>query len=168
MIWPLRIRIAIGPCRAGWEALYDRRMLRRTSISGFATLVAVVTMTLAACGGSSGADPVAAGRTIYGDHCSSCHGATGGGQVGPSFDDVLAIWPSCADQIEWVSLGSDGWEAAHGSAYGAQGTPVAGGMPGWKDTLQPEEIAEVVAFERVQYGGGDRASVLADCDVSGG
>jgi len=117
-------------------------------------------------GGDSGDDPIRAGRTIYGNVCSVCHGSTGGGGVGPAFDEVTSTWPECSDHIEWVSLGSDGWKASHGDTYGATGKPVKGGMPSHKDSLTLDEIRRVAAFERIQYGGAERAATLAACGLS--
>jgi mono/diheme cytochrome c family protein len=105
------------------------------------------------------------GRDVYGDNCSSCHGDSGGGGVGPSLENVLATWPSCADQIEWITLGSSRWKVVHGTTYGANETPIGGVMPGHDETLSPDEIAAVAAFERVQYGGGDEATELAACGI---
>jgi len=129
-------------------------------------LAAVATILLvAACGGTADSDPITAGRTIYGDRCSSCHGSSGGGGIGPDLHTVLTTWPACAAHIEWVTIGSDGWTAAHGDTYGATNKPVTGGMPAHGTLLQPVEIAQVAAFERVQFGDGGRDAVLADCGL---
>ena len=90
--------------------------------------------------------PLAAGAKIY-QQCASCHGATGEGGVGPSFQNgVLAKdWPKFQDQIRWVSLGSAGWP---GDTYGANNKPKKGGMPAWATQLTPLQIAEVVRYER--------------------
>ena len=121
---------------------------------------------LAACGGSGTPEALVAGRTVFGDHCSTCHGSSGQGGVGPALSGVAATWPSCADHIEWVTLGSDGYRAAHGDTYGATAKPVIGGMPAHRDLLTADEIAAVAAFERVTYGGIDAATALADCGVA--
>jgi len=144
---------------------YDHPMLRTVRRLLVAAVVAIALAT-AGCSESGGA--LTEGRTIYGDHCSSCHGATGNGGVGPSLHTVTETWPSCADHIEWVTLGSDGWEAAHGSTYGATSRPVTGGMPSHASLLQRDEITEVAAFERIQFGGADRDAVLADCGLEAG
>jgi len=120
---------------------------------------------LVACGGGGG-DPIRQGRGVYGDACSACHGDAGQGGVGPILAAVRETFPSCSDQIEWVALGSDGWRATHGDTYGATAKPVQGGMPAHAEALEPDEIAAVVAFERVRYGGGESASVLADCGLA--
>ncbi len=127
----------------------------------------VVTLFAVAC--APGGDTPAAlrkGRDVYGDRCSSCHGSTGEGGVGPSLKNVRSTWPSCADHQEWVALGSEGWKLAHGPTYGANNAQVTKVMPGHADTLSEEEIAAVAAFERVQYGGGDATSELAACGLA--
>ena len=100
--------------------------------------------------------PLANGATIF-QNCASCHGASGEGGVGPSFQNgaVGKTWPKFQDQIRWVSLGSSGWP---GNTYGAQNKPKKGGMPGWSTavsggTLTPLQIAEVVRYEREVLAG---------------
>ena len=97
------------------------------------------------------AGPLAAGAKIY-QTCASCHGATGEGGVGPSFQNgVLSKdWPNYKDQIRWVSLGSAGWP---GDTYGANNKPKKGGMPAWASQLTPLQIAEVVRYEREVLSG---------------
>ncbi|HZD04774.1 MAG TPA: cytochrome c, partial [Longimicrobiales bacterium] len=68
--------------------------------------------------------------------------------------------------IEWVSLGSTGTQAAGNSTYGDQDKPIKGGMPEWDSSLSPEQIAEVVSFERVRFGGANADEVLADCGLA--
>jgi len=95
--------------------------------------------------------PLAEGATIY-QNCASCHGGSGEGGVGPTFQNgVLAKdWPKFQDQIRWVSLGSTGWP---GDTYGANNKPKKGGMPAWTGTLTPLQIAEVVRYEREVLSG---------------
>jgi mono/diheme cytochrome c family protein len=99
--------------------------------------------------------PLAAGQTIYGQ-CASCHGASGGGGVGPALagGDLAQVFPDYKDQIKWVSLGSNGWPSA---TYGAINKPKKGGMPSWAadagGSLTPLQIAEVVRYEREVLAG---------------
>jgi len=126
----------------------------------------LVAALLAACGGTSAPrSPLDQGRSIYGNVCSACHGSRGDGGTGPSLHDVLGTFPSCADQIEWVTLGSKRWQETHGETYGATNKPVNGGMPSHEASLSADEIARVVAFERITYGGGVEEGVLRDCGV---
>ena len=97
------------------------------------------------------AGPLAEGAKVY-QTCASCHGASGEGGVGPSFQNgaVGKTWPSYKDHIKWVSLGSAGWP---GDTYGAQNKPKKGGMPAWTGQFTPLQIAEVVRYEREVLAG---------------
>src|SRR4051794_11518896 len=98
--------------------------------------------------------PLAEGATIYANNCASCHGSSGEGGVGPSFQNgsVTATWPNYKDHILWVELGASGWPSP---TYGAKNKPVgAGGMPSFKGTLTPAEIVMVVRYEREVLAGG--------------
>lgn len=131
-------------------------------------LLAVAAVLAAACGGGGEPSALDEGRSVYGDVCSVCHGSRGQGGVGPAFDDVVATWPSCVDQIEWIRLGSEGWKAEKGDTYGASAKPVDGGMPAQAGNLTEAQIAAVAAFERITYGGAEEALTLADCGVPAG
>jgi hypothetical protein len=112
-----------------------------------------------------GAAFIGEGRGLYTSvGCAGCHGANGGGGQGPAFANVLATFSSCADHIEWVLLGSAGYQALGLSTYGDLAQPIAGGMPGHANLTQ-DQLASVVAFERVAYGGGVADEVLADCGL---
>lgn len=107
-------------------------------------------------------DPLTVGGQIYADQCASCHGAEGQGVSGPALDggDVLKTWPDYKDHITWVEEGSDGWKSVHPGAttYGAQNHPLQSGMPSFKDTLSPGDIALVVRYEREALSGADPTS----------
>lgn len=124
-------------------------------------------------GGGGGTDFVALGEQIYsggaisGIQCAGCHGAQGQGTaVFPSLTGVLTTFSRCADHLEWVALGSAGFNAAGRPTYGDTGKPVTQGMPGFATTLSEEQLAAVVAFERVRFGGADRETVLTDCGLA--
>lgn len=103
-----------------------------------------------------GPGPAALGEELYaGSGCAGCHGGTGGGGVGPAFTSgaIYETWPTFEDHFEWVRLGSNGWSAERGGTYGANDTPVAGGMPGFaEETLSDAELIYVVLHER-ELGG---------------
>ena len=126
----------------------------------------VVVVIASGCAPSDEPDALRQGRSTYGEVCSICHGARGEGSVGPSLENVADTWPLCSDQVEWIALGSEGWRSQHGETYGAPNIPVAGGMPGHGDRLTLEEIRRVAAFERVDYGGIDSETALAQCEVA--
>ena len=113
--------------------------------------------------GGSGAF-LSVGQQLY-TTCAACHGANGGGGVGPALGTVLNTFGACATQVEWVSLGSRGFTAAGNTTYGDLGTPISGGMPGFDGSLSAEQIASVVSFERVRFGGGDPDQTLIDCGL---
>jgi len=127
------------------------------------------------CDGSEyGVDEVSfftIGQEIYtgSGRCAGCHGDDGGGGTGPAMSGgaVLVTFPgdSCTEHITWIQLGSDGWPDA---TYGANATPVGSSgaqMPGFIDSLTPEELAAVVIYERVAFGGQSLDDAEADCGV---
>ncbi len=99
------------------------------------------------------ATPLSLGEVQYGG-CASCHGATGGGGVGPALGTVLEVFPDYRDHVMWVKLGDAGWPAA---TYGATNKPKAVGMPG-HPTLTDAQLAQVVLYERAAFAGLDPAS----------
>lgn len=137
--------------------------MRHTIVS-----IALLAVVLAACGESGPKTPIEEGRSIYGDVCSVCHGKRGEGGVGPALSSVAATFPDCADHIEWISVGSDGWKETHGDVYGANATPIAGGMPAQAGSLTAAQIALVAAFERVEYAGNAESDALAACGAPSG
>lgn len=71
------------------------------------------------------------GAALYSTNCASCHGADGGGGVGPALGGgaVVEAYPDEADQIAVVTDGRNG-------------------MPGFGNDLADEEIQAVVAYTR--------------------
>lgn len=120
--------------------------------------------------GGGGADFIAMGEELYtgAPSCDGCHGANGEGGVGPAFGGVVSTFGSCADHIEWVTLGTSGFQAEGRATYGDTDKPVGGGgtMPSFGSSLSPEQIASVVAFERVRFGGANPEETLADCGLA--
>ena len=127
--------------------------------------VPALLLVLTACAGADTSSPLKEGRTVYGNVCSACHGDAGQGGVGPGLAGVVDTFPSCTDQIEWISLGSEKWSQDHGDTYGALDKPVAGGMPSHAQSLTPGEIALVAAWERSTYGGIDDQIAISQCDI---
>ena len=111
--------------------------------------------------GEHEASNVLLGGEIFAASCAVCHGATGGGGAGPALagGSVLETFPegACQSHIEWVTLGSAGF-----TTYGAQNEPVAGGMPAF-GSLAETELAQVVLYERVEFGLEDEQAAEADC-----
>jgi len=114
--------------------------------------------------------PVEQGGLIYkSSACSGCHGASGGGSSSvPALTGVLETWPDFRDHMMWVRLGSNGW-SEFADVYGATDKPVKGGMP-THAALDDEQLALVVLYERVEFGGLDEGSeeYLALLEVADG
>lgn len=133
----------------------------------------VVTGEIVNCDGSEftgqqigGGEPdyIAIGADLFSANCASCHGANGEG-VGnfPAMAGVVTTFGACEDHALWVSLGSSGWPDA---TYGDTNKPVGVGMPPFGGSLSEEQLASVVAFERVRFAGADQEAALADCGLT--
>lgn len=129
--------------------------------------------TGAAIGG--GENYVALGERIYagtevaGVNCAGCHAGNGQGLgTFPALTGILTTFGACPDHIEWVTLGTQGFQNAGRPTYGDTAKPVAGAgtMPFFSASLSPEQIAAVSAFERVRFGGADPETVLVDCGLA--
>ena len=120
-------------------------------------------------GSASSINYIALGQQIYSGAaaCAGCHGVNGGGGVGPAFTggELYTTFPTCSDHALWIELGSAGWQAEIGPAYGAEDKVSIGGMPGFAGKLTEDELYAVVVFERVVFGGGDTNEVLEDCGL---
>ena len=144
--------------------------------NGGALAVDPVTGIAENCDGSEfgfvGEDPLILGATLYtvDAACQACHGAAGGGGAGPALASgaVTATFPTCDDHIDWVALGTTGWSQERGPTYGANNKAVGGFgiMPGFAPSLTSQELAAVVLYERVTFGGLDAAEAEADCFAS--
>ena len=126
-----------------------------------------------AAGGGGGVDVrsiVIEGGALYTappGNCTSCHGAAGQGGTGPALNGgaVLSTFAACTDHLEWVGLGTTGFQSAGRATYGDLGTAVGSGgvMPAFEAALTPDQLAAIVLFERVQFGGQDPAEAATDC-----
>ena len=118
-----------------------------------------------AAGGGGGAQFLALGEAQY-SACAGCHGPNGEGGVGPAFGSVTAVFSSCLDHIEWVRLGTAGFREAGRETYGDLAKPVggAGVMPAF-GSLSDEQLASVVAFERIRFGGASSDETFVDCGL---
>ncbi len=105
--------------------------------------------------------------------CSGCHGAEGGGGIGPAFADgeIHETFTSIEDQIVWIAKGSS--IVGTGNTYTSSDSPrprqVGGGMPGYgteaANSLDIEQIIAVTLYERTQFEpgeGGERDLLLAE------
>jgi mono/diheme cytochrome c family protein len=80
-------------------------------------------------GGSTSAEPD--GAAIYASNCAGCHGASGGGAVGPALGGgaVVESLPDEADQVQVITDGR-------------------GGMPSFDGRLSEAEIQAVTSYTR--------------------
>lgn len=103
------------------------------------------------------------GENVYASACSGCHGADGQGGTGRPLGQVVAVFPDAADHIRWVENGSPTAGTPYGSPevgrISQEGAWTA--MPGFRDSLSPEEIAAVVRYEREHFGGAEPTPIEA-------
>ncbi len=106
------------------------------------------------------------GEVVF-ETCAGCHGVNGEGGVGPALATVLSTFSSCPAHIEWVTLATGGFQEAGIDTYGDLAVPVGGEgfMPGFGASNTAEEIASVVAFERIRFGGADPEETLVECGL---
>jgi cytochrome c oxidase cbb3-type subunit 3 len=78
------------------------------------------------------ADPVqvAAGKVTFTSYCAPCHGADGGGVIGPNLTDDAWLHGAAITHIHQVV---------------SEGVP-AKGMPAWKRQLTPDQVNAVVGY----------------------
>ncbi|WP_419918965.1 c-type cytochrome [Candidatus Poriferisocius sp.] len=107
---------------------------------------------------------VALGREVYENDggCAGCHGAEGGGGVGPALSngDVIRTFNDWEDHVIWVINGSP---PEPGTPYGDGGdlsVGAANGMPAFGDKLSAREILAVTYFERAELGGASEADLV--------
>ena len=152
--------------------------LRRTAAVVAAVTVAV---SIAACGPertaptidpvpSTSVDPLeaalATGLEIYSAQCLTCHEAGQETELAPSMRaDLLDTFSSCADQNEFVALGADAWPS---ETYGDNDSPFGDYeliMTGYRFALEPNEIAAVNYWIRVELAGVDAAEAFVACEL---
>jgi mono/diheme cytochrome c family protein len=108
-------------------------------------------------------DPVALGGTLFSSNCSSCHGANGEGGIGPQLNngEVLKVWPNIQDHINWVHTGGGPFVGKSIGSLIKITVPANNVMPGFASTLSDAQIAQIVCYERVQFGG--EAESIKNC-----
>jgi len=119
-------------------------VLQFNRVTSVSVLLLAAALVLGACGSvdstnnsSGGGSPmpkgalakdkeILLGRSVYSSNCVSCHGVSGGGGRGPSFNDgrVLKSFPNATDQETLVRQGRSGMPAFGGDLTDAQITAV--------------------------------------------
>ena len=79
---------------------------------------------------------LALGRATYAANCAACHGADGGGIIGPNLTDDYWLHGGTLAQIQ------------HTVNEGV----LAKGMPGWSKMLKPDQLSAVVAYVASLHG----------------
>jgi len=105
--------------------------------------------------------PVEEGAGVYKSAgCVACHLGDGQGSASvPALTGVRETWPDYRDHMMWVRLGNNGWYEATGSrVYGAPGKSSNGGTMQGFGALTDQQLAQVVLYERVQFGGLEEGS----------
>ena len=107
------------------------------------------------------------GGNVYAEHCATCHGAEGGGGVGPGFNNgaIIETFGDLEDQIAWVVHGTQGYVDAGRSTYGDTELALGGSganMPAFGAELTTEELIYAVIYERVELGGYEEELELSE------
>lgn len=130
-------------------------------------IVAVIWLIAIACAQpaqeSLGDPALDAGRNTFNRLCATCHGGDGQGGSAPSLAGVLTTFSDCTDQQRWILLGSRKWEEEVGPTYGDTDKEITTVMPAFESVLSAEEIAQVAAFQRLQFGGASIEDALTSC-----
>ncbi len=108
------------------------RRVRRGAIGGAVALALAAALACTADdGGETGRSP---GAAIYAERCARCHGADGGGGIGPQLGDGAVA--ERLDVDEMVAVVTQGRNT----------------MPAFGGTLDDEEIREVAEYVRERLG----------------
>lgn len=108
------------------------------------------------------------GGVVYTESgCSGCHGATGGGGVGPAFSGgaVIDVFANFESQAAWIVHGTQGYIDAGLDTYGTSAKAVGGSganMPAFGAELTTEELIYVTFYERIELGGLEDELPLAE------
>jgi|TARA_B110000305_G_C19287573_1_gene562484 mono/diheme cytochrome c family protein len=98
------------------------------------------------------------GGEVYAENCASCHGAAGGGGVGPAFNNgaVIETFSNFEDQVAWIVHGTQGYLDAGRETYGDTERALGGSganMPNFGEPLEAAEILWATFYERIELSG---------------
>jgi len=107
------------------------------------------------------------GGEVYAEHCAVCHGAGGGGGVGPAFSNgaIIEVFANFEDQAAWIVHGTQGYADSGRDTYGDTNKAVGGSganMPAFGEELTSEELIYVTFYERIELGGHEEDLKLAE------
>lgn len=107
------------------------------------------------------------GGEVYAEHCATCHGATGGGGVGPAFTGgaVIDTFATFEAQAAWIVHGTQGYADAGFETYGDNNKLLGGtgaNMPAFGEDLTVEEVIYATFYERIELGGYEEELPLAE------
>lgn len=107
------------------------------------------------------------GGVVYEEKCASCHGAGGGGGVGPAFSNgaIIETFADVESMVSWVVHGTQGYIDAGETTYGDNAKPLGAdgkAMPAFGVDLTAEEIIVAVFYERIALGGYESELPLAE------
>ena len=107
-----------------------KRFVNVVEVLALVAVAVVVVMLFANEPGGSNT-PASPGATLFSENCARCHGADGGGGLGPQLSGghVVDAFPNVDDQIRFVTRGRDG-------------------MPPFGNSLTPAQIKQVVEYTR--------------------
>ncbi|MGA2174558.1 MAG: cytochrome c [Verrucomicrobiota bacterium] len=104
---------------------------------------------------TSGNDPTAKARAIYGKICAACHQPGGGGKDGvapPLAGSEWVLAPGGARLVRIVLNGLTGPIRVQGRDWNLP-------MPPWRENLKDDEIAVVLTYIRSNLGGNNAGSI---------
>jgi mono/diheme cytochrome c family protein len=108
-----------------------KRLVNVVEVLALTGAVVAAVMLFANEGGSSYSGPATPGAQLFAANCARCHGADGGGGIGPALAAGVAKrrFPNVDDQIAFVTEGS-------------------GSMPAFGGDLSRAQIRQVVEYTR--------------------
>ena len=135
--------------------LHSIQLTPKAASDYWAQQAATTAKTLKSVDGAG--NPIITGEVLFDTNCARCHTKGysygeplqpgGGGQYGPNITNgsELRQFPATQDQVDFVTNGVD-----PGKGYGTGGimTNFGGGMPHFGTYLTPQQIGEIVAYER--------------------